>query len=160
MMKTQRNLFVPLFVVLFLLHGCALFNASPMPKMQEAKTPAERIIIAYGELDSVADTVNSLKAAGIIISQEDRDHIADTIDKLRMVVDLYALSQIPDISPATRLTLQNQFTKNAKLYNMALEIYNGYENTADGQLRALMMVNTLTIELIQQLEKQQLEKQQ
>ena len=135
--------------------GCALFNASPMPKMSEAKTPAEQVVIAYSELQTVTDTVNNIRASGVVISKADRNAIADKIDKLRMVVDLYALSRVPELTPVHRLALQSQFTKNVRLYNMALDIYNGYENTADGQLRMLVMVNTLTIELIQQLEKRQ-----
>jgi hypothetical protein len=123
-----------------------------MPNIADAKTPAERTLVAYGELTTVSDTVNSLIASGMVISKAKRNEIADTIDKLTMVVDLYALSQVKDLTVANRLKLKSRFTKDVRLYDLALEIYNGYENTADGQLRALLMVNTLTIELIQQLE--------
>lgn len=154
-MKTLHACFVPLFVALFLLQGCAMFQASPMPKLADAKTPSEAITIAYGELKTLADTVNNLKAAGVVFSQAELNETADTIDKLRMVVDLYALSRVPDLTPSHRLKLKSNFSKDVRIYNMAMEIFMGYENTADGQLRSLMMVNTLAIELIKQMEKRQ-----
>lgn len=157
-MKRYSNIllfyFLPLIFSLSVA-SCALLKGNPnAPSIYEVETAAERAQIVYTKLGDIPKSINTIEASGSLLSKEFKTDIANSIDKFRMVVDLYVISQVPDLTTANRLKLQQGFGKDALLYNAAMNIYNGYENTAAGQMQAILGVNTLVVNLLKSLEKQ------